>query len=278
MRERKVNFTKEEVENWLKEGKTITALAEKIGVTKSAVATYIRNMGIKVKSGRKAGFHMPESQKQLYKKLFSGINNPFYGKNHSDKTKEQMSKNHADFSGDKNPYKNALLADPEKRLAASKRSSDMWKNLSDDEYALRIEHCSEGQAKSTKVKKMPNSKSGYFIGKKCGKIFYRSSWEMAFCEYLEKNNSVKEFGLEKFFIKYVDGEGIIRSNRTDFSIVFKNEKKMLVEVKPEKLLTIGLNPYKIVGQRKYCEDNNWLFAILSSADKKDMNNIVRLAR
>jgi hypothetical protein len=278
MRKRKINLTKEEVEDWLKQDKTITALAKEIGVTKSAMATYVRKMGIKVKSGRKPGFHFSDEMKKLYSDLFSGVNNPFYGKTHPPETRKRMSENHADFKGDKNPYKKALDADPEKRIIASKRSSDMWKNLSDDEYALRREHCSEGQAKSTKVKKMPNSKSGYFTGKKCGKVFYRSSWELEFCEYLEKDKSVKEFGLEKFFIKYIDGEGIIRSNRTDFSIVFKNEKRMLVEVKPEKLLTIGLNPYKIAGQRKYCKNNNWLFGILSSTDKKDMDDIIKLAR
>src|ERR1700748_1950430 len=46
---------------------------------------------------------LSEKTKQKLSELLSGENNPFYGKKHTDETKQLMSENHADFNGDKNP-------------------------------------------------------------------------------------------------------------------------------------------------------------------------------
>ena len=58
--------------------------------------------------GRPKGIPMSEEQKELRRQLFKGKNNPFYGKKHSDVTKKLMSENHADFSGENNPFKQSL--------------------------------------------------------------------------------------------------------------------------------------------------------------------------
>lgn len=58
--------------------------------------------------GRPKGIPMSQEQKELRRNKFKGKNNPFYGKRHSEETKVLMSKNHADFNGDKNPFKKSL--------------------------------------------------------------------------------------------------------------------------------------------------------------------------
>lgn len=44
-----------------------------------------------------------EEIRKIFSHKISGINNPFYGKHHSDETKIKMSKNHSDFSGKNHP-------------------------------------------------------------------------------------------------------------------------------------------------------------------------------
>jgi hypothetical protein len=57
---------------------------------------------------------------------FNGENNPFYGKKHTEDTRKKMSMNHADFFGDKNPFKKSLT--PEKLLDHKNRCKNIWQN------------------------------------------------------------------------------------------------------------------------------------------------------
>ena len=57
------------------------------------------------------GYEYPEWRIKQYQEKFSGEGNTFFGKNHSKKTRKKMSDNHADFTGDKNPFKNWLKKD-----------------------------------------------------------------------------------------------------------------------------------------------------------------------
>jgi hypothetical protein len=82
--------------------------------------------------GRPKGFKQTEEFKALLRQKFSGEGNPFYGKEHSATTKKKMSDNHADFSGDKNPFKNSL-AKPENSTRHKQRCQATWDNR-DEEY------------------------------------------------------------------------------------------------------------------------------------------------
>jgi hypothetical protein len=68
---------------------------------------------------------MSEEQKQFLRERFSGEGNPFFGQTHSNKTRAKVRKNHADFSGDNNPYRKSL-GDPKKRAEARARAKAMW--------------------------------------------------------------------------------------------------------------------------------------------------------
>jgi len=104
----------------IKTGFGIFDISKILGIHKNTVINYIKNNNINVpysfhqtskKFGRRPGFKMSQEQKDLRSKLFKGKGNPFYDKKHSEKTKAKMSKNHADFSGDKNPFRNKFYSD-----------------------------------------------------------------------------------------------------------------------------------------------------------------------
>jgi hypothetical protein len=74
-----------------------------------------------------------ESRKKKHSERMSGDNNPFYGKTHTDSTREQMSKNHADFTGDKNPLKNACIKNPDILKKLSENKLEYWSNKTTSE-------------------------------------------------------------------------------------------------------------------------------------------------
>ncbi len=265
-----VKLKKKEILDWLKNGGTLTSLARKLGITVAPVAKRAKELGIKSKIGRPKGIPMSDKQKSEMTKRNKGSRNPFYGKTHTDETKLKMSKNHADFSGDKNPFKKALERNPEKRIQASNRVIERWKNYSEEKKMEISKNLSLAQSKIEKTNPMSNSKSGFFVGEKCGKIFYRSSWEYEFSLFLENNNLVESFSLEKLRIKYIDKNGIEKINKIDFLIILKNKKVIMVEVKPIGLLNFENNPYKIKAQVEHCLAMGWKHYVLSSTSKEEM--------
>jgi len=58
---------------------------------------------------------------------------PFKGCKHTDKTKAQMSANHADFTGDKNPFKKAATKNPQLLKDSSERVMNFWADKSQEE-------------------------------------------------------------------------------------------------------------------------------------------------
>lgn len=115
---------------------TIWSITETLNCSKNTVSKYIKKYGILTrkgfynkpgkKVGRSKGFKMSEHQKQLMSVRFKGENNPFYGKNHSLETRQKMSRNHADFSGAKNPFLKAILTYPTKHEEHKKRCQERW--------------------------------------------------------------------------------------------------------------------------------------------------------
>ena len=82
-------------------------------------------------------------------KVENGIGNASKsGWKHSDKTKRKMSENHADFSGDKNPFKMRMETDESFRLECRKKKKDYWSNLSDERRKEISEIFSKAQALS----------------------------------------------------------------------------------------------------------------------------------
>lgn len=86
-----------------------------------------------------------------------------------------------------------------------------------------------------------------FTEKYCGKypIYIKSSWEEKFCKWLDYNKDVIEWSSEPYRISYIDPtqgrngyldsiSGKKRIYYPDFYVMFKNKKKFIIEIKPEK--------------------------------------------
>jgi hypothetical protein len=114
---------------------TAKEMSMEIGCCVGTVKNYLKKFNIETPSGfyssglpskRKP---MSQEQKDLRSKKFKGKGNPFYGKKHTNKTKQQMSDNHADFTGDKNPFKNACKNNPELLQDVKDRKIEEWSCL-----------------------------------------------------------------------------------------------------------------------------------------------------
>lgn len=124
--------------------------------------------------------------------------------------------------------------------------------------------------------------------KYCGQypIVCRSSWEKRMCEWLDFNNSVIEWSSEGHRIRYWDGlRGKHRIYYPDFYVMFKNRKKFIVEVKPEKHLRMPkkkgkkskktmtmrediflTNQAKFKAATEYCKKLGYDFIVLTEKD------------
>ena len=275
---KKINIKKEELERLIfKENFTIWNLIDKYNCGITTIENYVKKFDINTpegfykkegsKTGRPKGFKMSEEQKELRSNMFSGEGNPFYGKKHSEKTKIKMSENHADISGDKNPFKKSL-ENPEKLKEHKERCQAIWDNR-DEEYREKFsQKLSNAIANSDSLKNSnlhKNHKSGHYESKKCGKIFYRSSWELKLCQLLDIDESVERYTVEEFCLDYTIEEKI-RTLKIDFMIYYKNNHKLMIEVKPLGLQEFGNNPFKIKAMNKYCKENNIDFKVFSKTE------------
>jgi hypothetical protein len=218
-----------------------------------------------IKIGRPKGIPMKNAQKELFSKLFKGSNNPFYGKKHSKEVKKKMSLNHADFNGDKNPFKKSLN-NPCKLQAHKERCKAIWAERNSDWRKKFKRKVSLGLAKSNKLNNKncyKYHKSGHINTNKAGKIFVRSSWERMLAEFLDKCEYVERFSLEGFYISYININGQTRFSRIDFMVYLYNYNTIMLEVKPKNLINYKNNIYKIRGYKKYCKNNGIRFAVIT---------------
>lgn len=95
---------------------------------------------------------------------------------------------------------------------------------------------------------------GWYSSIKMGaKYYYRSSWERAFFEYLERNMNVKAFYVEPFRIKYNSPE--TRWYVPDVFVEYLNGAKILYEIKPIQFVNSKQCLLKSEAARVYCHEH-----------------------
>lgn len=138
MSNHKIRITKDELANCISRKLTIWQVCQEFSVCEGTVRGYLKKYGFVtptgffsrgLKVGRKPGFKMSKKQRQEMSVRNKGVNNPFYGKKHTKVTRQKMSENHADFTGDNNPFKRACDLDPTVREALIKRQIKYWGDL-----------------------------------------------------------------------------------------------------------------------------------------------------
>lgn len=265
---------KELLEQLVAEGQGVYDLMARFGRSKTNIAKHLKKYGIKTpsgffhqpgtKPGRPKGIPMSEEQKRFYSDRFSGEGNPFHGRHHSDKTRQRMSKNHANFTGDNNPFKRSL-EDPEKLHQHKERCQQRWDGRDAAwraEFGRRLSKAMSESDRFQNAKFCWRYKSCFLSTKKAGTIFCRSSWEQLFALYLDEHEDVPSFALEPFCIPYVDEIGAARYSRIDFHIVFNNGSEAIIEVKPKALQALPRSVAKFAGYRQFCDGRNMRFGIV----------------
>lgn len=267
-------ISRNELERHIAEGRTINEIAPALGCCRNTIMNYMKKWDIATpkgffatgkKKGRPKGTKQPAKAVELMRERYKGNGNPFYNRKHTDDTKQKMSQNHADFTGNKNPYKKALDSDPEKRQEASLRMKLIWEQMDDDTKTARSTKLSLAICNSEFHKNFSSVKhhqNGHLKTLKAGRIFYRSSWEKDVAIFLENNSLVKTFSSEPFAVHYKDNEKE-RHTRPDFLVECVKET-YLIEVKPEAL--VSRNKTKIDAMRDYATLHNMRFLLISEPE------------
>lgn len=88
-----------------------------------------------------------------------------------------------------------------------------------------------------------------YVGRSVNNIMFRSSWELAFMKWLDKNPAVLRWGAEELAIPYVHpGDGRVHRYFPDMVIMYLDTagqvQKEIIEIKPykESVETPGMTP------------------------------------
>jgi len=222
------------------------------------------------------GYEFTKERKKQYQKMNSGERNPFFGKTHTQKTRKKMSVNHADFTGDKNPLVKWLNKDPKNRRRYSQRLSESWKEKCKD--PIQYEKLCKRNVQNV-IKSMlngnhhpySNCETGWFVSNKFNlKLYYQSSYEKLFLKFCESSNKITALQKPNFVVSYIDSAGKDRNYFPDFVI----NQRVVIEIKPQSLLSVGNNKLKIDNGRKYCNDNGYKYMVVTEKELKNLDKIL----
>ena len=113
---------------------------------------------------------------------------------------------------------------------------------------------------------------GNYYSKKNNKTFYyRSSWELLAYQIFEQMNKVIAYEAEPIIISYFDdNDGKEHSYTPDILVTYDDLSKELIEIKPTKNLTDRKNILKFEAGRKFAQENNAKFLVLT---KENLNEL-----
>jgi hypothetical protein len=145
-------------------------------------------------------------------------------------------------------------------------------------HILRLKSKEQRQKMSSiTIKRLQNNSSkfanhkykyGIFFSYKNNKeIHYRSSYELAAYNILEKMSVVKSYTIENLIIPYIYN-GIDRSYIPDILVTYINEEKEIIEIKPNNLLNDSQNIAKAEAAEKFAINNKMKFSIWTDKTHK----------
>jgi len=120
-------------------------------------------------------------------------------------------------------------------------------------------------------KKTIKFKEGYHTSAKNGgkQMHYRSGYELAVYEALEKFEEVVSYGVEKVAVPYFF-EGTPHQYFPDIIITFADGHTEIWEVKPFSQTTIPRNDAKWIACESYCTQRGWDFKIITESAIKTL--------
>lgn len=213
---------------------------------------------------------------QCYFSKMQGSGNPFFGKHHSDETKNKL-KNRDVSHTQTEEFRLAI----KKGMVGKKCGGSIykvWEKLPPEERLIKVQKWKEkhkrnaiGRKNHQYGKPAPvgsgNGWSGWY-----NKFYFRSLLELTYLiKYIENNNKKWITG-ELYKIPYVDYFGRERTYRPDF--IINNE--FMIECKPRKLWKSPLILCKTKAAIKFCKQNNLKFRLVDcqKLSNKEICNLV----
>jgi hypothetical protein len=239
------------------------SVEQKLEIVQKRHNTIIKRYGKYSFGGRKPGFKQTQKHIELMRNRMSGGKHPFCGGVHTEETKQKMSDNHADVSGENNPFKKKYDSSEEFRNAFKLKHKQLWKSR-DEEWKRKFKEKQSLRMMGENKIRSPNGyEQGHWLSDKCIYGGYlRSSWEIFFASLLDLSNLIKEYKIENYIVEYYNSEGVKRHTKLDFEVTFTNEQLLLVEIKSIGLLTFNID--KIEAVEGHCIENSLQFIILSN--------------
>lgn len=236
---------------------------------------YKLNFAIKQKSlCRSCGYnHRPVPSEETRKKMsisHKGEKNGFYGKSHSNETKDKIRKKHSEniesYTSDEFREKMKSVTKGEKNGMYGRNFYEVWLDkygkIEADrlltEFKRKQSENNTGEKNHMFGKPSPqgsgNGWSGWYKG-----WFFRSLSELSYMvNIIEKQQlNWKNAECKILTIPYIDHCGTKRTYRADFLI----EGKTLVEIKPKKLMSTELNILKKEAAEKFCEKKDFIYSM-----------------
>jgi len=273
-------FTKEQLVRWIESGKTGHEIADMLGCDIETVRVYVKKYDIQPPTrfyystirNRKKAVWTDEARKKMSDR-YKGKGHPQYGTKHSEERRKNQGNRYHDITGENNPYVKSLRKSEDARAAASQRAKERWANYSEEEKQRLLERSVHDNA----LFKGRRIAHGWYTSPKAGKVYYKSGWEYAVIEYLDKTSLVLSYQVEPFFIPYIDINGRARRTLPDFLVELNTGEQIMLEVKPKRMTTYLNNPYKIAGQKAYCQKHNIKHYVVTDTDDAALANILELA-
>lgn len=138
-------ITKEQIEYVIENFEYITEACEYLNISRGTLSDLFKKYNFSTPKGYFSRRPWTDEEKQRVSDRVSGENNPFFGKKHTNETKQRMSDNHADFSGENNPYKKVLEQNPEKLQQLKDRVKNQWYNLDEETRYKFSKKCVVGE-------------------------------------------------------------------------------------------------------------------------------------
>lgn len=115
------------------------------------------------------------------------------------------------------------------------------------------------------------AKKGKYVSSKTGvQMTYRSSWELRYFSYLDKNPDVVTYYSEFLKIPYVSSvrSGKVKNYVPDVYVEYIDGSRKVIEIKPSSKLDMSVNVKKFNAARDWCNSNEIEFEIVTEHELK----------
>ena len=220
-----------------------------------------------IEKNKKYGNNKKFIEKYGTKGKNTGKDNAFYGKHHTEETKEKLRQTDKSYTQTKE-FRKKISKITTGRISKMRGKSyyDIWFKKYGKEEALKRDKIRKDKiSKATKGENNPmygkpspqgsgNGWSGWYKG-----WFFRSLGELSYVikEIEDKNKKWRTAETKDLRIKYIDYKGDERTYIADFLV----EEKDLIEVKPKKLKSSSIVKLKAKAARKFCKKRDLVYKI-----------------